>query len=598
MYTSGEDKIEEKIISEVFENGAEAEKRNILTALLSLRNGNFSARLPVEWTGINGKIANTFNEVMETNERMAQEFERVGWVVGHKEKIAKEANASTPKGEWAESIQSVKTFTGDLVHSTKETSRAIGAVVKRALSQSMSLEAECRPVNKMMSQQGFFLASINTNEIHVSHGHSLGAVDYVSNPIEPEILRAKVVVFTDLFRKREQIRHHSELLRQAAEKRAEELETRLHMLLNQLNVGVFKATTDGELLEANPAFRKFFELDEAERLRQFNLKSSWKELGTLSSSGATGEIRDLRWQYDDGRIAWFKVSLLQSVETAGSRVIEGLVENITPRKQGEELLKNLNETLEKRVKERSEALRQSQEHLRRSERLSSLGTLAAGIAHEINNPLNSILMASEYAQKNLDSTTVLGTSLGVISENTRRCGRIIKGVLQFARNQKTLKAECELNAIVRAAFDLMRTYIKTPIEIQLELTEEAVPVFVNQTEIEQVVINIMQNAADAAEGNAAISIKTSRNGNHAELSIKDNGPGIPEAIIDKIFDPFFSTKVNRGGTGLGLSVAHGIIGEHGATLGVSSSPGNGVHFLIRIPLSSVIATTNIPANES
>src|SRR5690606_31625513 len=122
-------------------------------------------------------------------------------------------------------------------------------------------------------------------------------------------------------------------------------------------------------------------------------------LSEISIQGS--QSRDVEWRFQDGSCAWFAVNLSHGYRRDGSDYIEGIIEDITNRKRHEDFLRNINETLEKRVEERSEALRQSQEHLRRAERLASLGTLAAGIAHEINNPLNSILMSSDFARRNL-----------------------------------------------------------------------------------------------------------------------------------------------------------------------------------------------------
>lgn len=424
-----------------------------------------------------------------------------------------------------------------------------------------------------------FVTSINTSETHVTQGYSLGAVDYVFSPIEPEILRAKVGVFIDLFRKTEQIKEQAELLQLAAEKKVSSLESRLQNLLNRLNVGVFKAKSNGEIIESNRAFSRLFECGPATNGEELNVKHFCPDLDLSSHSS---EVRDIQWTCADGETRWFAVSLSSFPDN--EHCIEGMVEDITDRKRNEELLRDLNDTLEKRVIERSEALRQSQEHLRRSERLASLGTLAAGIAHEINNPLNSILMGSEYARKHIDKLDVVQKTLEIISDNTKRCGRIIKGVLQFAKNHKTAKAKCDLNCAVRAACELMRTYVQTQLEISFNPEEEEIPVYVNTTEIEQVIINLMQNATEAVSGGlASIKIDTSNKGGHVELNIQDNGPGVANEIMDKIFDPFFSTRNNRGGTGLGLSVAHGIITDHGGRLSVSNLPGGGAKFTVILP---------------
>lgn len=431
-----------------------------------------------------------------------------------------------------------------------------------------------------------FVTSVSVHETHVSKGYSLGAVDYIFSPIEPEILRSKVAVFIDLHKKSEQIKKQTELLRLAAEQRAEDLENRLEGLMNRLNVGVFRANLDGKLLEGNPALLRLFQLSS---ISEFNEQELWQRIDTtavLHNAMVTPQAFDIEWFYPDGKSAWFHILLSRSEVSEGDSYIDGIIDDISDRKKGEKLLRDMNEHLEERVRERSAALKLSQQHLRRSERLASLGTLAAGIAHEINNPLNSILMASEYARRNFSDKETVNRSLENISEHTRRCGRIIKGVLQFARDQKATKGIYDLNEVVRAATDLMRTYVRTPLRIDFDLESNLPAVCVNQTEIEQVIINLLQNAAQAAEeATLEVLLQTRRSVEQVELSIKDNGPGISKEIIDKIFDPFFSTRINRGGTGLGLSVAHGIITEHGGLLKVVSEPGNGAEFIIALPFA-------------
>jgi PAS domain S-box-containing protein len=431
-----------------------------------------------------------------------------------------------------------------------------------------------------------FVTSINTNETHVSQGYSLGAVDYVFSPVEPEILRAKVAVFIDLFKKSEQIKEQAEMLRQAAEVRASYLENRMRGLFNRLNVGLFKADLKGQFIQKNPAFDRLFKIGTLDEESGFNLHRLWPELDKflLESDMETTDKRESEWIYPDGSSAWLAVTLSRGQRPDGMQYIEGMIEDVSTRKRNEELLLTMNETLERKVRERSEALRQSQEHLRRSERLASLGTLAAGIAHEINNPLNSILMSSDFAKRNLGKPEIINQTLSVISDNTKRCGRIIKGVLQFARNQKTLKTAHELNSLVKNAADLMKTYIQTPLQINFNLSEEDLSVNANQTELEQVIVNILQNAADASSnGSLIININTRKQGNTAELSIGDNGPGIPAEIMDKIFDPFFTTRNGNGGTGLGLSVAHGIVSDHGGSLKVKNLSKGGAVFTINLP---------------
>ena len=144
---------------------------SLLNALTALKKGDFTARLPVEWTGVAGKVADTFNEVIELNERMARELARLGRVVGKEGKISQRASLGDVSGSWAAAIDSVNDLIGDLVHPTSETARVIGAVAQGDLSQTMALEIEDRPlqgeflrtaktINKMVDQLGSFAAEV------------------------------------------------------------------------------------------------------------------------------------------------------------------------------------------------------------------------------------------------------------------------------------------------------------------------------------------------------------------------------------------------------------------------------------------------------
>jgi PAS domain S-box-containing protein len=432
-----------------------------------------------------------------------------------------------------------------------------------------------------------FVTSINTTETHVTRGYSLGAVDYIFSPIQQEVLRAKASVFIDLFRKNLQVKKQSELLRIEAERRADSLENRLQTLLNNLGVGVFRISSAGELLEANPAFLELLSVDSIEQAAQHelyrtNFASGVTEL--INGRLPVGVWKDFEWDKKDGNSRWFSFTRTISHDEKGNSFIEGLVDDITPRKKAENELKTLNDNLEQTIIERTAELKVSEAAARRSERLASLGTLAAGIAHEINNPLNSILMATQFGCRHINDPSVISETLRIIQEETKRCGKIVKGVLQFARDERKAKTATDLNEVVISAVDLARMYVKTVMQIDFRLAQTPLLANVNSTEIEQVLINLIQNSAEANPKNAQIEIKLSVSENSALISVKDNGPGISEEDQLKIFDPFYSTKTDKGGTGLGLSVAHGIVIEHGGNIRVQSVLGEGTTFEINFPL--------------
>jgi len=268
--------------------------------------------------------------------------------------------------------------------------------------------------------------------------------------------------------------------------------------------------------------------------------------------------------------------------------IIAVVQDITNRKRNEEELTVYRERLEELVIGRTEALRKSTELVRRSERLASIGTLAAGIAHEVNNPLNAILLTAECMLRinRANDDPELKNALRTISQEAQRGGRIVQSVLQFTREEKSARSSCDLNAIAQNAVELTRSYVRIPaaLSVTFELTNPLSAVLANATELEQVVVNLVKNAAEAAEGDVHVLIQTREAVNSGvELVVKDDGPGIPEDEQSRIFDPFFSRRRNSGGVGLGLSLCHRIIDDHGGAISVAGKPGEGTKFTIWLP---------------
>jgi two-component system CheB/CheR fusion protein len=229
--------------------------------------------------------------------------------------------------------------------------------------------------------------------------------------------------------------------------------------------------------------------------------------------------------------------------------------------------------------------------LQRKERLASIGILAAGIAHEMNNPLNVILMDTEYVASLLNPQTIdtheMATHLQDILHETQRCGSIVRNLLRFAREEPTQKAPHDLNEVVERAVSLAAHYLSTDqVTIHCHLAGDLSRVDLNPTEIEQVIANLLQNAIVAAGTGVVVHIRTEVGPEGIRLIVQDNGPGIPEDRLPHIFDPFYSTQRHRGGTGLGLSIVHAIVRDHAGTTNVTSTVGRGTMFVITLPPAS------------
>ena len=232
-------------------------------------------------------------------------------------------------------------------------------------------------------------------------------------------------------------------------------------------------------------------------------------------------------------------------------------------------------------------LRRAELALRHNERLASTGTLAAGVAHQINNPVGAILVASEYAlllAKDNDSTGV-DAALRDISDNARRCGEIVRSLLQFSSHGSSERVRLDLRETISRACVLTKSHAnKNGVVLDVTL-EEPVYVVANAVEIEQVVVNLLCNAIESRPKSKRVSVLLTRQGDLARLSVVDDGVGIGDEDLAHIFDPFFTTRLEEGGSGLGLSVAHGIVDEHRGEIQVESAIGKGTRVTVELAAS-------------
>lgn len=244
-------------------------------------------------------------------------------------------------------------------------------------------------------------------------------------------------------------------------------------------------------------------------------------------------------------------------------------------------------TLELRVEDRTNELKQVQSQLVRSEKLASLGELVAGIAHEINNPLTGILMYASLVQHDDRLNPVFKNDIATIVRETERCARIVSGLLDFSREKTPKKKLSSVPAIMDATLGLIKSqsiFLNVTIRTDYALDLPDIPVDPNL--IEQVFVNVLMNAGQAMPdgGDLTIRLGRSEDGEQIIVEISDTGYGIPEANLKKIFDPFFTTKENKG-TGLGLSVSYGIIESHGGKIEVQSTLREGTTFTVLLPVN-------------
>jgi len=219
-----------------------------------------------------------------------------------------------------------------------------------------------------------------------------------------------------------------------------------------------------------------------------------------------------------------------------------------------------------------------------TDKLSSLGRMAAGIAHEINNPLAGILLYSSNLVKKVPEAGPLKKGLEVIIHETIRCRGIIQDLLEFSRQKEPVKVMADLNGVIQKALSIVSNEFRlNRISLEKRLSDSLPSVLIDVNQMEQVFINFFMNALEAIQGQGQVSVRSfqDKDNQGVVVEIEDSGMGIPQEHLERIFEPFFSTKPK--GTGLGLAVNYGIIQKHGGAIKVSSQPGRGTTIMIRLP---------------
>ncbi len=236
-------------------------------------------------------------------------------------------------------------------------------------------------------------------------------------------------------------------------------------------------------------------------------------------------------------------------------------------------------------------LERSQEHLVQSEKMAMVGKLAAGVAHSIRNPLTSVKMRLFSMGRSLDLTPTQQEDFEVISEEIRHIDTIVANFLEFSRPPKLVMQKISPSDVVDLALQLLRHRLESyNVEVKLKRHRPLPEVWADPDQLKEVLVNLLTNACEAMGSGGSIIIQERETflqsiGQVVTIQVSDNGPGIPETIQDKVFQPFFSTKEE--GTGLGLSIATRILGEHGGWLDLESREGQGATFTLNLPYRKI-----------
>jgi two-component system NtrC family sensor kinase len=428
--------------------------------------------------------------------------------------------------------------------------------------------------------------------------------------------------------------------RKEAEEELRQGEERFRGTFNAAAVGIGMVTPEGHWLRVNPALCEIVGYEESELLglsfqeitHPDDLESELREHRKLLAGAIDSYRMEKRYLHKRGHIVWglLSVSIVRGAEGRPLYLV-GLIEDITRRRRAEEQLRQQNAQfadLIRSERQAHEALKQAECQLVQAEKLTALGQLVAGVAHEINNPLafvvNNIAVLKRdaaalrallhlYQQgdealaasapdllaqiRTLSERIDLGYTLESLerltsrsSEGLKRIRQIVGDLRDFARLDESEMNEIDVNDGIRATVNLISGRAKAQgVDLVLDLAH--LPrVSCAPGKINQVVLNLLANAVDATPQEGTVTVRTRPRpdavGGGVEIHIIDTGRGIEPTIRDRIFDPFFTTKPVGQGTGLGLALSYGIVRDHGGTIRVESTPGLGAHFTVLLPLSS------------
>lgn len=446
----------------------------------------------------------------------------------------------------------------------------------------------------------------HADEVHALRGYSHGAVDYILAPVVPEILRTKVRVFVELLRKSREIQRQGEALRdlQAREHQRQLRETnqRLDLALEAGRMGTCEWDLGPQLGSWSPSLAAIFGYAEGEFTGSaFDLSRcihpqdrDWV-LATLREAVKNGEsIRiEHRIIRRTGSEGWVELRGRSIPQESGLPRFVGVCMDISERKRAEAELARYRAHLEDLVRERTAALEASHEQLRLSDRMAAIGTLAAGLGHDMGNLLLPMRMRLD-ALAQLPLPPEASGDLNAIAESCEYLKRLSQGLRLFALNPEDARASGSHTSLAswwQEVAPLFRNVIRRDIQFDAHFPADLSAVAIAPHLLTQAVYNLVQNANDALRNQprGVIRISAARSNNKAVIEVADNGPGMSEEVLRRCLEPFFTTKTRGISTGLGLALVHGAVHNAGGAIDIRSRPGEGAAFRLTLPIAEVTA---------
>lgn len=438
-----------------------------------------------------------------------------------------------------------------------------------------------------------FLTAFNKDDMHVFRGYSAGAVDYVFKPIEPLILKSKVDVFVDLYRKTEEIRRQGEeerrLLMENLRVRSEKLKTEQALrrreehqsiVLQSLPIALYTASVQEDHRQLH------FTNESIERITGFlpgdflSSQDFWSsrihpddrgrvltQLKELTDQGAV--TLEYRWTCADGTERFFlDQTMLMRDEDGRPREFFGMWFDISERKQMEQ-------------------------NLLHASKLEAVGRLTGGIAHDFNNMLSVVIGNLDLLHKTIKDNPKAAPRVMMAMEGAQRCADLTHRLLAFSRRQPLQVSIIDVAALMPGLLELMRRTLGEHINVKLDIQGVSHPIQVDRAQLEAALLNLAVNARDAMPqgGDLSISVKDAvleegqakHAGEYIIIEVRDTGIGMPPEVLDRVFEPFFTTKESGKGTGLGLSMVYGFVQQSHGQIEVDSVPGQGTAICIYLP---------------
>jgi signal transduction histidine kinase len=432
-----------------------------------------------------------------------------------------------------------------------------------------------------------FLTAVFRDEAHIFKAYSAGAVDVVFKPVDPFILRSKVQVLVDLHVKtleleqqsesrrlllEENVRVHAEKL--AAERALRHTQERQQAILRALPVVFHSRTADApyEPLFVSDSVLGLtgFTAEEFLGAADFAISRVHPEdvdivVHAQAEARRTGAYAcEYRWQCADGTYrSLIDQGVLAPDEDSGRQVVFGTLLDNTER-------------------------RGLEEQLGHARKMEAVGQLTGGVAHDFNNLLTVILGNVELIRRRTGEGHDLARQINAVYQAAEKGGALTRQLLAFSRRQRLNPLIVDLNRLIADFAPLLRQAVGEAVSIELSLADAALPAHLDAAQFESALLNLAVNARDAMEGGGKLTITAKTIGDadpRILVTVRDTGEGMVSEVASRIFEPFFTTKEIGKGSGLGLSQVYGFVQQSGGEISVSSSPGRGAQFEIRLPLS-------------